>query len=104
MRSDQMHDWDGISRAQLQQWTTLRSVRLYSEYFLAGGTEKDIAATNYTLNLSNDENVKKYDEIVRRYNRDLERIKKEKDYQALVDFYNEISHVVYGSLAIVRTV
>lgn len=71
--------------SQLGNFEKMKVVKTYKEYF---------ENSPYVLELSDKETVKKIDELVSEFNSDLDRIKEEKDIEAVKDFLDKIGNLM----------
>jgi len=70
----------------------------YAEYFAEiFNRTPDSDMARYVIEKSNSEAVGQFDALVREFNEDLDRIKKESDRNAIIRFANRAGRIVHGS-------
>jgi hypothetical protein len=72
------------------QLNKMEPVKVYKDYF----KEKYPKFFDYTMQLSNKRAIRAVNNLVKAFNKDLPRIKKEKDGEAVKKFLNEIDYLV----------
>ncbi|MFA5917146.1 MAG: hypothetical protein WC850_02820 [Candidatus Gracilibacteria bacterium] len=93
LRSDVMHVWKCVEWVQIEMFSKLKPALKYYEYISKDG---NYAGADYILQISNKENIIKYDAIIEEYNADLKHIIEEKDGEAVINFYNRAACIMYG--------
>ena len=94
LRSDVMHVWECITWVELGKFDRLKPALKYYEYLTKEG---NYASADYVIQISNKENIAKYDAVIEEYNADFDRIIEEKDWEAVIHFRNKAAAIIYGS-------
>jgi hypothetical protein len=88
-----------ILLSEINDIQRLSPIRTYEEYIRTCGVHTPNGAERL-INMSNQDSIRKLNQLIADYNADLPRIKAANNPQAAIDFYNKADELIRGDKAI----
>ncbi|MDD5290915.1 MAG: hypothetical protein PHZ04_02245 [Patescibacteria group bacterium] len=85
--------------SEIRDIQRLSPIRTYEEYIRTCGVHTPNEAERL-IKISNNDSIKRLNQLIAEYNTDLPRIKAENDLQAAIDFYNKADELIRGDKAV----